>query len=66
LDRIPEVKTLRGRIALFCKASSVEEWSSTLSRDRMQADEALEGVLYVDGHVHLYYGSQTRMPKRYE
>ena len=31
----------------------------------MQADEALEGVLYVDGHVNLYYGSQTQMPKRF-
>ena len=33
LDRIPEVKTLRNRIALFCKVSDVEEWASLLSRD---------------------------------
>jgi len=65
LDRIPEVKTLRERIALFCKASNVEEWLSLLSGDWMQADEALEGVLYVDGHVNLYYGKQTQMPKRF-
>jgi len=65
LDRIPEVKTLRERIALFCKASNVEEWLSSLSGEWMQADEALEGVLYVDGHVNLYYGKQTRMPKRF-
>ena len=65
LDRIPEVKTLRGRIADFCKATNVEEWLSLLSRDWMQADEALEGVLYCDSHVHLYYGSATQMPKRF-
>jgi len=65
LDRIPEVKTLRERIALFCQVSNVEEWLSLLSRDWMQADESLEGVLYVDGHVNLYYGKQTRMPKRF-
>jgi len=65
LDRIPEVKTLRNRIALFCKVTDVEEWLSLLSRDWMQADEALEGVLYVDGHVNLYYGKQTQMPKRF-
>jgi hypothetical protein len=65
LDRIPEVKTLRKRIALFCQASDVEEWASLLSRDWMEADEALEGVLYVDGHVNLYYGKQVQMPKRF-
>ena len=65
LDRIPEVKTLRKRIALFCQASNVEEWASLLSRDWMEADEALEGVLYVDGHVNLYYGKQVQMPKRF-
>ena len=31
----------------------------------METDEALEGVLYVDGHVNLYYGNQTQMPKRF-
>ena len=65
LDRIPEVKTLRNRIAEFCKVTDVEEWLSLLSRDWMQADEALEGALYVDGHVNLYYGRQTQMPKRF-
>ena len=65
LDRIPEVKTLRNRIALFCQITDVEEWFSLISREWMQSDEALEGTLYVDGHVNLYYGSQTRMPKRF-
>jgi hypothetical protein len=65
LDRIPEVKTLRGRIASFCKVVNIKEWASQLSADWMNGDEHLEGVLYVDGHVNLYYGSQTRMPKRY-
>jgi len=65
LDRIPEVKTLRGRIADFCTATSIEEWASQLSRDWMKADEQLEGVLYVDGHVKLYFGHQVDMPKRY-
>ena len=65
LDRIPEVKTLRERIALFCQASDVEEWLSSLSSQWMQADDALEGILYVDGHVNPYYGKQTQMPKRF-
>jgi hypothetical protein len=65
LDRIPEVKTLRERIAHFCQATNVEEWLSLLSGEWMQGDESMEGVLYVDGHVNLYYGKQTQMPKRF-
>lgn len=65
LDRIPEVKTLRKRIALFSKMSDTEEWLSLLSREWMQRDTAMEGVLYIDGHVNLYYGKQTQMPKRF-
>jgi hypothetical protein len=65
LDRIPEVKTLRRRIADFCRVTDVDTWSSELSGDWMNADDQLEGVLYVDGHVNLYYGDQVEMPKRY-
>jgi len=65
LDRIPEVKTLRSRIADFCKTTDVKEWASQLSGDWMKVDDRLEGVLYIDGHVNLYYGYQVEMPKRY-
>jgi hypothetical protein len=62
---IPEVKTLRRRIADFCNATDVEEWASLLSSEWMQTDERLEGVLYIDGHVKLYYGDKVDMPKRF-
>ena len=65
LDRIPEVKTLRKRIARFCQATDVSEWSSLMSRDWLDADKNLAGALYIDGHVSLYYGRQTQMPKRF-
>ena len=65
LDRIPEVKTLRKRISAFCNQTSVEEWLWSLSGEWMQSTEDLDGVLYVDGHVNLYYGSQVEMPKRF-
>ena len=65
LDRVPEVKTLRKRIARFCQAADVAEWSSLMSRDWMDADKDLAGTLYIDGHVSLYYGRQTQMPKRF-
>ena len=36
-----------------------------LSRDWLEAAPELAGALYVDGHVRLYHGSQTALPKRY-
>jgi len=65
LDRIPEVKTLRKRIAAFCRQTDVEQWSTELSKQWMQPSYDPDGVLYVDGHVRLYYGRQADMPLRY-
>jgi hypothetical protein len=65
LDRIPEVKTLRRRIARFSTKGNVQEWSRKLSEIWMAANTDLAGVLYIDGHVNLYYGHATTMPKRF-
>ncbi len=65
LDRIPEVKTLRERIARFTAKGNVEEWSKKLSQGWMSGNTGLAGVLYIDGHVNIYYGHATAMPKRF-
>lgn len=65
LDRIPEVKTLRRRIADFTKKGDVAEWGRKLSLTWMSANTGLAGVLYIDGHVNIYYGHATNMPKRF-
>lgn len=65
LDRIPEVKTLRERIALFCSKCDIEQWGYKLSKSWLEDYPDLSGVLYIDGHVNIYYGGQTAMPKRY-
>jgi uncharacterized DUF497 family protein len=65
LDRIPEVKTLRRRIERFCSRTNVKEWALTLSKEWMAQHPELAGILYIDGHVNLYYGDATKMPKRY-
>jgi len=65
LDRIPEVKTLRQRIALFCQKADIEDWGRKLSKDWLESHPALSGILYIDGHVNIYYGQKTNMPKRY-
>jgi hypothetical protein len=66
LDRIPEVRTLRQKIELLCAdEKKVGEWSSTLSREWMEADPQSAGSLYIDGHVRVYHGSLTELPRRY-
>ena len=64
MDRVPCVQTLRNRLNDFTHVGDVTEWSLELSRQWMQED-ACEGVLYVDGHVNIYYGKSVRMPERY-
>jgi len=65
LDRIPEVKTLRERMALFCEKADIENWGRNLCKDWLHGCPELSGVLYVDGHVNVYFGDETKMPKRY-
>ena len=65
LDRILEVKTLRERISLFCTKCDIDSWGEKLSRDWLDDYPDLSGVLYIDGHVKIYYGNKTEMPKRF-
>jgi hypothetical protein len=65
LDRIPEVRTLRAKIKDLSRQEQVEQWSAVLSREWMAADPEAVGTLYVDGHVRVYHGSQTQLPRRY-
>ncbi len=65
LDRVPEVKTLRERIATFCSRCDMQQWGHKLSKSWMEDYPDLAGVLYIDGHVNIYYGRKTQMPKRY-
>lgn len=65
LDRIPEVRCLRNKLTLLSKKQAPEIWAAQLSQDWMQADPDLAGALYVDGHVRLYHGQQTLLPRRY-
>jgi len=65
LDRIPEVKTLRNRIATFSEKLNIPVWANKLSKDWMEESPELNAVLYIDGHVKLYYGKNNPLPKRY-
>jgi hypothetical protein len=70
LDRSPVVETLREKIKLITSSgSAVEQWAAALAQDWMQAESLEQGVgglLYlVDGHVRVYHGSQTKLPRHY-
>jgi hypothetical protein len=65
LDRVPEVRCLRRKLAALSLDDGPQQWASLLSRDWLEAAPELAGALYVDGHVRLYHGSQTALPKRY-
>ena len=65
LDRVPEVRCLRRKLAALSIDDGPERWAGLLSRDWLEAAPELAGALYVDGHVRLYHGDQTALPKRY-
>ncbi|MCG8423426.1 MAG: hypothetical protein MJE77_36465 [Proteobacteria bacterium] len=65
LDRIPEVRTLRAKLKLLSNAEQPTKWSAELCRDWMETAPDEASMLYVDGHVRVYYGSQTKLPRHY-
>jgi hypothetical protein len=64
LDRIPETKTVRNKIKAISSSPQLKDWCSSLSRKWLNEDE-FSGLLYIDGHVRLYHGKQTNLPKRF-
>ena len=65
LDRVPEVRTLREKIATMTKQGTPQEWMKELSRQWMKDDPQEAGYLYVDGHVRVYHGTVALLPRRY-
>jgi len=66
LDRIPEVRTLREKVQILCAdGQKVGEWSQTLAQEWMAADPESAGTLYIDGHVRVYHGHLSELPRRY-
>ena len=66
LDRIPEVRTLRRKVQLLSGDDQAKAWSAELCRYWMTlAPEAQANVLYIDGHVRVYHGDQTQLPRHH-
>jgi hypothetical protein len=65
LDRIPEARTLRKKVRLLAQDGRAAQWGGELSRDWMGMFPESTGVLYIDGHVRVYNGSQTELPRHH-
>jgi transposase len=58
LDRAPEVKTIRRKLAELAAAGKAEELIMALARHHGAARPQALGFLYVDGHTRAYYGTR--------
>ena len=65
LDRVPEVRTLRQKVREMSHAGKPRQWSAALAQRWLAAAPEQANALYIDGHVRVYYGQQTRLPKHY-
>jgi hypothetical protein len=65
LDRVPEVRTLREKIAVMAATGDPGAWMKELSKSWMQGDPEEAGYLYIDGHVRVYNGEIATLPRRF-
>jgi hypothetical protein len=65
LDRVPEVRTLREKIAVMAAGGNPGAWMKELAKSWMENDPEEAGYLYVDGHVRVYHGGKANLPRRY-
>jgi len=58
LDRAPEVKTIRRKLAELAAAGKAAELQLALARHHAAASPGTLGFLYVDGHTRAYFGKR--------
>jgi hypothetical protein len=59
LDRAPEVKTIRRKLAELAAAGKAAELVMALAHRHAAARPGALGFLYVDGHARVYYGTRA-------
>ena len=68
LDRIPEVRTLREKLKVLCaETGRAARWNALLAQEWIaQHGQERQGLaFYVDGHVRVYHGELTKLPRHY-
>jgi hypothetical protein len=69
LDRVPEVRTLREKLKLLCSEQGrAAEWNAVLAREwigEYEIEQSSGLAFYIDGHVRVYHGDLTKLPRHY-
>lgn len=69
LDRIPEVRTLREKLKLLCtELGRAARWNAALAKEWISQQETEQScglAFYIDGHVRVYHGELTKLPRHY-
>ncbi len=69
LDRVPEVRTLREKVKRLCaEVGQAARWNAALAKEwiAQQENEQSSGLaFYIDGHVRVYHGELTKLPRHY-
>jgi len=65
LDRAPEVRCLRSKMDELSAEDGAERWAAHLGKYWMEQEPESVGALYIDGHVRVYHGRLTKLPRRY-
>lgn len=63
LDRAPETKTLRRKLAELSRRKLAGSFVASLAQFWTDEDRDLIGFLYIDGHVRPYNGRKHKLPK---
>jgi transposase-like protein len=58
LDRAPEVKTIRRKLAGLAAAGKAADWQLAIARHHAAARPGTLGFLYIDGHTRAYFGTR--------
>ncbi len=65
LDRAPEVKTVRRKLAEMGERGRAREFHQRLAERWAEAESDQLGMLYLDGHVRPYHGRTHVLPKHH-
>lgn len=66
LDRIPEVRTLRAKLQHLCtEPGRAARWNAELAQEWMAAPAGEAMAFCLDGHVRIYHGQLTALPRHY-
>ena len=66
LDRIPEVRTLRAKLKWLSRnLGQAMRWNAQLAQEWIARQNDSDLYFYCDGHVRVYHGEQTELPRHY-